>query len=364
MSILHDEGQEAIAAQTRKILAGQADKARLLALLETPGEYDVSFWRTAVEQGWTGLAIPQAHGGMGLGLVELGLVAEATGAATAGAPFLAGNHAACVALLGGCDEDARSRWLPALASGEAMACVAFATGTEMLADEPGVTLREGRLEGIAPGVVAGLHGHFAIVWAQAAGEPALVLADLSQVRRTAIDSFDNSRGFADLAFAGTPATVLAEGDAARALAMEALAQMAVVTAHEQVGGAQALLFTGRDYANTRRAFGQPIGAFQSVKHRLAELYALVEIARANCIDAAAKVGTAAFMQAACSARLTATEAYDTAARDVVQIHGGIGTTWEAGLHLHMRRARSLAIECGNAFFWEDLLACELTGVAA
>lgn len=364
MSILHDEGQEAIAAQTAKVLAAQADKARLLALLETTGEYDASFWRLAVEQGWTGLAIPQAHGGMGLGLVELGLVAEATGAATAGAPFLAGNHAACVALLGGSDDDARARWLPALASGEAVSCVAFATGTEMLADEPGVTLREGALEGVAPGVVAGLHGDFAIVWAQAAGGPALVLAELAQVRRTAIDSFDNSRGFAELAFAGTPATVLAEGDAARALALEALAQMAVVTAHEQVGGAEALLFTGRDYANTRRAFGQPIGAFQSVKHRLAELYALVEIARANCIDAAAKVGTPAFLKAACSARLTATEAYDTAARDVVQIHGGIGTTWEAGLHLHMRRARSLAIECGNAFFWEDLLACELTGVAA
>jgi alkylation response protein AidB-like acyl-CoA dehydrogenase len=122
--------------------------------------------------------------------------------------------------------------------------------------------------------------------------------------------------------------------------------------------------TARDYANTRRAFGQPIGAFQSVKHRIAELYGLVEIARANAIRAAAADGTTEFLRAAAAARLSATESYDTAARDAVQIHGGIGVTWEAGLHLHMRRARSLAIEQGNAMFWEDLLVSELGWEAA
>jgi acyl-CoA dehydrogenase len=140
--------------------------------------------------------------------------------------------------------------------------------------------------------------------------------------------------------------------------------MAVVTAHEQLGGAEALLFLARDYANTRRAFGQPIGAFQSVKHRIAELYGLVEIARANCIHAASREGQADFLQAAAAARLAATEAYDTAARDAVQVHGGIGVTWEGGLHLHVRRARSLAIEHGNILFWEDLLTEQLSGVAA
>ena len=91
---------------------------------------------------------------------------------------------------------------------------------------------------------------------------------------------------------------------------------------------------------------------------------LVELARANCLHAASLAGTDEFPRAAAAARLSATEAYDTAARDGVQIHGGIGVTWEHGLHLHMRRARSLAIECGNMFAWEDLLARELTGVAA
>jgi alkylation response protein AidB-like acyl-CoA dehydrogenase len=140
--------------------------------------------------------------------------------------------------------------------------------------------------------------------------------------------------------------------------------MAVVTAHEQVGGAEALLFIARDYANERKAFGQPIGAFQSVKHRIAELYGLVEIARANSIHAAAQEGEPGFLKAAAAARLSATEAYDTAARDTVQIHGGAGVTWDSGLHLHMRRARSLAIEQGNMLFWEDLLVDQLVGEAA
>jgi hypothetical protein len=126
-----------------------------------------------------------------------------------------------------------------------------------------------------------------------------------------------------------------------------LARMAVVAAHEQTGGAEALMLIARDYAITRRAFGQVIGAFQSVKHRIAELYGLVEIARANCIAAAALEGQSGFLKAAAAARISATEAYDTAARDAVQVHGGIGVTWESGLHLHMRRARSLAIETGN-----------------
>ena len=120
----------------------------------------------------------------------------------------------------------------------------------------------------------------------------------------------------------------------------------------------------RDYALTRKAFGQPIGGFQSVKHRIAELYGLVELARANCIHAAASDGQEHFLIAAADARISATEAYDTAARDCTQIHGGIGVTWEQGLHLHMRRARSLAIEQGNLLFWEDLLVEQITGVAA
>ena len=373
MSILYDEGQSAIGVESRRVLdarmAAGNGKARLLALLEQTGKCDQPFWDTVVEQGWTGIGIAEDHGGLGLGpeglgLIELGLVAQACGAATAGAPFLTSGYGVASALQGGSNADAAAQWLPKLAAGEVTGAIAFAEGSAPLPPQPTALFAAGKLSGAKDGVAGGLTADLALVWATSGGEPVLVLAELASVARTAVDSFDNSRLYADLAFANTPATMIAQGAAARALAMDVVARVAVVTAHEQMGGAEALMLIARDYALTRRAFGQPIGAFQSVKHRIAELYGLVEIARANCIHAASLEGKAGFVIAAAAARISATEAYDTAARDCVQVHGGIGVTWDAGLHLHMRRARSLAIEAGNLLFWEDILVNELQGAAA
>lgn len=364
MSILYDEGQEAIANESQRVLDARSDKDRLLALLEQIGYCDETFWNTAVEQGWTALAISEEHGGLGLGLVELGLVAQAAGKATSGAPFLTAGYGTAFALETAGGDDLKTQWLPRLAAGEVTAAVAFGEVSSPLPPLAGVTFAAGKLNGVKEGVTGGLKADLALVWASQAGQPALVLAELAATKRDAVDSFDNSRLFADITFSDTPATLVASGEEARALALDVLARMAVVTAHEQVGGAEALLHTARDYAVTRRAFGQLIGAFQSVKHRIAEMYGLIQIARANCIHAAASAGQQGFLIAAADARLSATDAYDTAARDCVQIHGGIGVTWEQGLHLHMRRARTLAIEQGNMLFWEDLMVEQLTGVAA
>ncbi|WP_374530520.1 acyl-CoA dehydrogenase family protein [Novosphingobium sp.] len=364
MSILYDEGQQAIATESRRVLDARTSKDRLLKLLEQVGEFDQPFWDTAVEQGWTALAIPEEHGGLGLNLTELGLVALATGAATAGAPFLTFGYGAARALIDGGDAAAAAEWLPKLAAGEALGTVAFAEGNSPLPANPSVTFADGKLNGTKPAVPGALKADIAAVWASQGGKPVLVLAQLAGASLKAVNSYDNSRLYADVTFAGTPATVLAEGDAAHALALDILARMAVVTAHEQVGGSEALLHTARDYAVTRKAFGQQIGAFQSIKHRIAEMYGLVEIARANCIHAAASEGQDNFLLAAADARIAATDGYDTCSRDCVQIHGGIGVTWEMGLHLHMRRARSLAVETGNLYFWEDLLVGQLAGEAA
>lgn len=364
MSILYDEGQQAIATESRRVLDARTSKDRLLKLIEQVGEFDQPFWDTAVEQGWTALAIPEEHGGLGLGLTELGLVAQATGAAPAGAPFLTFGYGAARALIDGADAAGAATWLPKLASGEALGTVAFAEGNAALPPVAAVTFAGGKLTGTKPAVPGGIKADIAVVWASAGGQPVLVLAQLADATRTPVSSYDNSRLYADLTFAGTPATVLAEGAAARKLALDILARMAVVAAHEQVGAAEALLYAARDYALTRKAFGQPIGAFQSIKHRIAEMYGLVEIARATCIHAGASEGTDGFLIAAADARIASTEAYDTNSRDCVQIHGGIGVTWELGLHLHMRRARSLAVETGNLYFWEDLLVDQLAGEAA
>ena len=364
MSILYDEGQEAIAAAAGRVCSARSDKARMLGLLEQTGAYDIGFWQTAIEQGWSGLAIAEEFGGLGLSLVELGIVAQACGGNLSGAPFLTTNDGAAYALAGGDNAALKAQWLPRLASGEAIAAVAFAEGQAPLPPRPITRLTATGLAGEKPGVTGAAHAQIAVVWALYEGEPALILCELADVSCSVVAGFDNTRGYADLTFAASPGEIIARGDTASVLAREVLARMAVTTAHEQVGGAAALLTIARDYAVTRKAFGQFIGAFQSVKHRIAEMYGLVEIARANCIHAASREGQADFLKAAAAARLSATEAYDTAARDCIQVHGGIGVTWETGLHLHMRRARSLAIEQGNMMFWEDLLTEQLTGIAA
>ncbi|THG37838.1 acyl-CoA dehydrogenase family protein [Sphingomonas olei] len=364
MSLLYDDGQLAIASESRRVLEAKVSLEAQLPLLETQGAYDTAFWAIAREQGWTALAMPERHGGIDLGLVELGLVALQAGRSLSGAPFVTTSYGAAAALLAHDHDPAIAEWLRRLASGAAIGAVAFAERGATLPLSSAVRFSGGRLSGTKPAVCAGLHADLAVVLACGDHGPALVLAPLEGVTREAFDTFDNSRGTAHLLFADTPATSLAHGDAAIATAMKVLAEQAVIVAHEQTGGAERLMELARDHANTRHAFGSPIGAFQSVKHRIAELYGLVELARASALHAATRVGQADFLKAAAAARISATEAYDTAARDCIQIHGGIGVTWEGALHLHMRRARSLAIEQGNSLFWEDVLVNEMTKAAA
>lgn len=362
MPLLYDDGQLAIAHEARRALEAHARTETMLTLLEKTGAYDPQYWEMAREQGWTAATLPDAYGGLELSLVELGLIAFQAGRVLAGAPFLTSTYGAVRAILRYAPDAFKQEWLPRLASGAAIGAVAFTEGQAVLGT--GTRFENGAITGTKDGVSGGLHADLALVLAQDASEALLVAVSLADVERIAIASFDNSRCLADLTFSNAPAVELARGSEALAAARDVLAAQAVVTAHEQTGGAEALMERARDYANTRRAFGQPIGAFQSVKHRIAELYVLVELARATALSAAASDGSEDFLAAAASARIQATEAYDTCARDCVQIHGGMGVTWEAGLHLHVRRARTLAIEQGNMFFWEDLLVDQLEGCRA
>ena len=353
MSLLYDESQLAIASESRRVLEARVTVDALLPLLEAEGEIHTPYWETAKEQGWTALALPEVYGGLDLSLVELGLIAHQVGRSLAGAPFLTSSFGAARAILDHGSEELKAAWLPRLASGEAIGAVAFAEGQTVLGT--GIRYDSGLVSGTKPAVIGGRKANVAIILASDGGVPVLAAADLGSVTQSSFNSFDNSRCAADLVFADTPATELARGQAALDAALHVLALQSVVTAHEQTGGAEVLLERARDYANTRRAFGQVIGSFQSVKHRIAEMYGLVELARAGALHAATREGQADFIKAASAARIQATEAYDTCARDCVQVHGGIGVTWEAGLHLHMRRTRSLAVEQGNMFFWEDVL---------
>lgn len=366
MSFLYTDEQRQIRDGAVRMLAESYSGEVVRGLLESRGHYDASYWRQCREMGWPALAVPEEFDGLGLGLIELTLVAEATGRAVCGAPFLASNYAAAQAILLAGDDVAKADVLPLLASGEKIGTIAFGRGADAVAPQPLAQWQNGQISGMVPAVLAGAHADLAVVLASDGGRPVLALVDLNQdgVERNILATYDNSRGTADLVLGATPARLLGEGEAV-ATAWRVLDRVAVVTAAEQVGGADVCLELATDYAKTRQAFGQPIGKFQAIKHKLAEMYVANEIARANVLEAALRHdrGLEGFTSLAASARISATEAYDLASREGAQVFGGIGSTWESDMHLHLRRARSTASLWGLRFAWQDRLIAQLEGAA-
>jgi acyl-CoA dehydrogenase len=364
MGIVNSEQElrAAIRREAERALADLVSGQTLRALLETTGRYDERCWQHCREQSWPGIGIPERHGGVGLGLAEICILLESMGAAAVGVPFLESSFAAGQAILRHGSEALRAEWLPRLADGSVIGLLSIAEVNAALPRRPALRWESGLLHGSKPAVPAAACADIAVLLVASAYGVALVLTDLRQsaVARTPLSTFDNSRGAADLKFHEATAVLLQPGDACAA-AHELLDLQAVLAAHLQLGGAAKVLAMARDHAVQRRAFGQPIGAFQSIKHRLAEDYVLVELARASAAEAVAVLESADFSRAAMAARLLATEAYETTARDAVQIHGGIGVTWESDLHLHQRRARALALELGSTLAWEDRLAGTLAG---
>jgi acyl-CoA dehydrogenase len=352
MAFLLDDDHRQIVQEAERLLADGFSPDRLRDLLERTGCHDEVFWTACREMGWTAITIAEEHDGLGLGPIELCLTAQITGRYAAGAPFLSTSFGVSEALrLHGAPE-ARATHLPGLATGETIGAIHLSAALDG-GDLP--VLRDGGLHGALGPVTAGLQAAVLVTLAHdvATGADVLALVELdARTRRVAVQTFDNSRGYADLSFDGAPATVLAAGDAAGA-ALDLLARVAVVVAFEQLGIAEA-----RAFANERQAFGQPIGKFQAIKHRIAEIYVANELARGAALRAvlALRDDTGDLVLRAGAARLCAIEASELAVREAIQTHGAIGVTWEHDLHLFYRRGRALALELGASGPWEDLVA--------
>jgi alkylation response protein AidB-like acyl-CoA dehydrogenase len=359
MPYLYSSEQEQIRDEVRRVMAASCAPATLRNLLESKGACDGQFWGRAAEMGWTAIGIAEADGGLGMSIVDTLIIAEEAGRALAGAPFLATAFAAQHALAGaGGHQDL----LGAMAAGETKLALAFEEAGEPLPQAPSVMYRDGRLSGSKQASLGAAAADVAIVLASQDGAPCLALVSLDAVgvSREAIDSIDNSRCSANLHFDNAPATLLAHDDP-MVLAGECLGRLALHLAAEAIGGSEACIAKASDYANQRQAFGQAIGKFQAVKHAIAEIYVANELTRASVLEAAVRLErgdrhTGAYIAAA---RLNAVHGYDYAAATATQVHGGIGVTWEEDMHLHYRRARSLALEAGPPWFWEDCIIAML-----
>jgi acyl-CoA dehydrogenase len=360
---------KALRDEARKFLRERCPVALVRRILEGPEPYDRGLWREIAALGWTGAAIPEALGGAGLGHLGLCVLAEELGSALAPTPFSYSIDLAAEAIMVAGSQAQKQAWLPKLASGDVI-------GTLAVAEGPGkadlrklrTTFRNGTLTGEKLPVPDGDVADLAVVAAQGERGLLLGLVDLNGpgVVRQGLESIDPSRSLARIGFDSAAAEVLGEVGTGEALLRRVEERAAVLFAFEQVGGAQRSLEMARDYALQRYAFARPIGSFQAIKHKLADVYVATELARANAYYGAWALSrdAAELPLAAAAARISANEAYFLAAKENIQVHGGMGFTWEFDCHLHYRRAKLLALTLGSTRRWKERLMLELEAANA
>jgi alkylation response protein AidB-like acyl-CoA dehydrogenase len=357
--------QEELRRAVRAFLERRSSEADVRRVMETPQGYDPDVWRQMADDlGLHGLAIPEGYGGSGFSLAELGVVAEESGRALLPGPFF-GSVVLAGSVLLSCDAtDAKSRYLPGIASGQTIATLAL-------------TERSGRWDGedvettarrTASGWVLNgaksfvLDGHIAdlvLVVAQTdIGLSLFVVDSMDGLARRMLSSLDPTRRQARIDFADTPAELIGvEGQAWPGLS-KALDIAAACLALEQVGGAQRCLELAVDYAKTRHQFGRPIGSFQAIRHKCADLMLEIECARGAAQYAvhAAAQQLDELPAAASLAKAYCSDVYSKAAAANIQIHGGIGFTWEHPAHMYFKRAKSSEHLLGDAAYHRGLLA--------
>ena len=362
--------QKTLRDQARKFLGEHASSVRVRRILDTDEPCDRDLWRGVAEMGWTGTAIPETYGGAGFGYLELCVIAEELGRRVAPIPFSSTVYLVTEALLLAGSEAQKRTWLPRIASGDAIGCLAVAEGAGVPSPRSvKTTAVGGRLTGTKAPVADGDVADVAVVVARGQGDGiSLFLVDLSGpgVARTPLPTVDPTRSHARLSFDGVAAQPLGAAGAGGSLLERVFDRAAVLLAFEQVGGAQAALDMAREYALGRFAFGRPIASFQAIKHKLVDMYVGVELARSNAYYAAWALSTDApeLPVAAAAARVSATEAYFHAAKENIQTHGGMGFTWEFDCHLHYRRAKLTGLGLGSARRWKDLLITRLEARAS
>jgi acyl-CoA dehydrogenase len=362
--------QKALRDQARKFLAEHSSSTRVRRILDGAAPYDAELWRGMGEMGWMGTAIPETYGGAGFGHLELCVIAEELGRSLAPTPFASTIYLAAEALLLAGSDAQKKRWLPRIAQGEAIGCLALAEGPQVATPANLATRAEGaRLTGTKVPVADGDVADFAVVLAaQGDGRAGLFLVDLKGpgLTRASLATVDPTRSHARIVLDGAPGEPLGAPGEGWPLTERLLDRAAVLVAFEQLGGAQAALEMAREYALGRFAFGRQIASFQAIKHKLADMYVGVELARSNAYYGAwalTKDGPE-LPVAAAAARVAASEAYYQAAKENIQIHGGMGFTWEFDCHLHYRRAKLTGLMLGSARRWKDLLVTRLEAGAA
>jgi acyl-CoA dehydrogenase len=369
MNFDFSDDQKMLKDQAHKFLSEKCTTKTVRKVFEGRDHHDAALWKAIGEMGWMGTAIPENYGGLGLGYLELCVIAEELGRALAPVPFSSTVYLFAEALLAAGSEEQKQRILPKVAAGQLIGAFARAEGPgAVLPKTIRTTFKGGKLSGKKIAVADGLDADQAVVLARATDEPGerglqLALVDLKQsgVKRAACDTLDPSRGHADLVFDNANAEALGKAGEGFSTTNRVLERAAILTAFEQVGGADACLKMAKEYALQRYAFGRVIASFQAIKHKLADMYVFTELARSNAYYGAWALSTNAreLPLAAAAARISATQAFDYASKENIQTHGGMGFTWESDCHLFYKRSKELGLSLGPQRAWKDKLVTEL-----
>ncbi|MEH2475082.1 alkylation response protein AidB-like acyl-CoA dehydrogenase [Nitrobacteraceae bacterium AZCC 2161] len=365
MNFDFSDDQKQLRDEARRFLSEKCQPKAVREVIDGKASYDRELWKGLADMGFLGVAIPEAFGGSGAGHLELCVIAEEMGRALAPVPFSSTVYLAAEALMLAGSDAQKQKWLPAIASGAAVGTLALFEGSGN--PSPGaikLTASNGTLNGVKKPVPDGAIADFAIVAARTAStgretDISLFLVDLTSegVEAKALTNIDPSRGQAEISFKNVKAELLGPANEGWSILSRVLDRAAVLIAFEQVGGADRALEMGRDYALDRIAFGRQIGSFQAVKHMLADMYVSATLARSNCYYGAWALSTNAseLPEAAAAARISATQAFQHCAKNNIQVHGGMGFTWEFDCHLYYRRSNALALGLGSLSYWEDAL---------
>jgi alkylation response protein AidB-like acyl-CoA dehydrogenase len=358
MNFDFSDDQKLLADQVQRFLDERCPTSRVRQVLENPPRFAADVWQGLTELGLLGTAVPESYGGTGAGYAELCLVAQQIGRHIAPVPFGSTVYLLTEALSLFGSEEQKQQWLPKICAGEVKGALATTEALQQLTPEQvQCSVAGDQLSGeklmVADGTIADLY----LVLANCDNQLGLYLVPAgSAVQATSVDSVDLSRDVAHVVFSQASAQLLcADGWSALQTIYQ---RAAVLFAFEQLGGAQQALEMAVDYAKQRFAFGRAIGSFQAIKHMLADMFVAMKLAESNCYYAAWALAnnTPELPLAAATARVGATEAFQLCARDNIQVHGGMGFTWEFDCHLYYRRANFLALEIGGLSEWEARLA--------
>lgn len=371
MNFDFSDDQKFLGNEARKFLDAECTPQHVREILNDDDKtHHAGVWQNIIEMGWLGTAIPEEFGGLGLGALELCVLAEEMGRALAPVPFSSTVYFFAEGLMQGGSEAQKAQYLPKIVSGELIGAYAASEGPGH--PDPAklaVQFDGSLLNGIKVPVTDGDIATHALVLAREGSAASLVLVDLtaSGAARKNVSTLEPTRSHAEIVFDNVPGERIGAAGEGADLHDAILDKAAILLAFEQLGGASRCLEMATEYAKERHAFGRPIGGNQAIKHKLADIYVKNEVARSNCYYGAWALSTnaAELPEAAAASRVAASEAFWFASKENIQTHGGMGFTWEVDCHLFYRRAKLLAVQAGAPKVWKEKLvrALELKNVA-